>query len=87
MREPYKRKRLMNFHIRKKIWERDNKMCKKCGKETVLFRAHCGCIYDDGYKPVATVDHIIPFSKGGPCKEDNFQLLCWGCNSAKGNRA
>jgi len=47
----------------------------------------------DGFKCVTcgatsdlTLDHIIPFSKGGQATEDNLQTLCLKCNSQKGNR-
>lgn len=33
-----------------------------------------------------TLDHIIPWSRGGPDTEDNLRVLCRPCNSARGNR-
>jgi len=33
-----------------------------------------------------TLDHIIPFSRGGKTEESNLRTLCQSCNSKKGNR-
>jgi len=33
-----------------------------------------------------SVDHIIPFSKGGPHKQDNIQLVHIRCNGKKYNK-
>ena len=45
----------------------------------------------DGHKCVLcgsrddlTIDHILPFSKGGKTKKENFQTLCKTCNLKKG---
>lgn len=54
----------------------------------VLKRAHfrcelCGASADNfGLE----VDHINPVSKGGPDDINNYQALCYKCNSSKGNR-
>ena len=38
------------------------------------------------YEEELTVDHIIPWSKGGRTELSNAQLLCRPCNSKQGNR-
>ena len=34
----------------------------------------------------ATIDHVVPISKGGTNDKENLVLLCAHCNSVKGNR-
>lgn len=40
----------------------------------------CGTVAD------LTIDHIVPYSLGGPDTPDNLRTLCRPCNSRKGNR-
>lgn len=44
----------------------------------------CGATKDD---TKLHVDHIVPWSQGGPTELDNLQTLCVRCNVGKGNRA
>lgn len=67
--------------IRREIWERFKGQCNQCGICTKLFRKQVGMF--DGTR-LAAIDHIKPFSVGGECLDDNFQLLCETCNSQKG---
>ena len=41
---------------------------------------HCGTTEN------LSIDHIIPWSKGGPDAEENYQTLCRPCNARKGAR-
>jgi hypothetical protein len=53
-----------------RIVRRDNQTCQICGK----------ILKDAEIK----IDHIIPFSKGGPTEESNLRVLCEDCNRKKG---
>jgi 5-methylcytosine-specific restriction endonuclease McrA len=62
------------------IYDRDKGICYLCGNLT--YRE-----YES--RPAnqrATLDHIIPVSKGGSHTFDNVRIACWRCNSIKGNR-
>lgn len=75
------KRKYISGKLRKLIWEKHKSICQICGCKTRLFR-NSGTFFSDS-KPCA-IDHIKPFSKGGECTEDNFQLLCETCNSQKG---
>ena len=66
----------------KKVFERDNGVCKLCGGI---------CDYNDkkGHslgKSYPTLDHIIPLSRGGSHTWENVQLAHHYCNSFKRDR-
>ena len=44
------------------------------------------CCVECGSTDNLTLDHIYPWSLGGPVTEDNLQTLCKSCNSRKGAR-
>ena len=55
--------------LRHQILVRDGYRCRECGKSN---------------KEVSLdVDHIYPWSKGGPTSEENLWTLCTDCNNAK----
>jgi len=60
-----------NIFIR--VVRRDHNQCQKCGTS----------VLDKDIE----IDHIIPFSKGGPTTESNLRVLCFKCNRSKGNKA
>jgi 5-methylcytosine-specific restriction endonuclease McrA len=60
------------------LHSRSNGKCVQCKRKTVMSKT---------YRPdQATVDHIVPMSKGGLHIQDNLQLMCQACNSAKSNK-
>ncbi len=57
---------------KKNVWLRDKGRCQYCEKKVVLSEA--------------TVDHVLPKSKGGKNTWDNVALACAKCNQKKGSR-
>lgn len=55
--------------LRRLIWHRDGRRCMWCG---------------EGHKPLQ-LDHIIPWSAGGPDASTNLRLLCGPCNKSRSN--
>jgi hypothetical protein len=65
---------------RRALFEKSKGICNICKKETKFVR-------EEDFDPLlATVDHIIPWTKGGSHTWDNVQLCCFLCNIKKGNR-
>ena len=61
---------------RRKLWVR-NPHCWWCGCLTALSSD------EDGQPNFATIDHLIPSSKGGSNAHDNLVLSCAGCNQER----
>jgi len=74
---PVKRKNFDNRRKLRRCMERQQCICPYCERE-MYFRGQ-------QLKPVATVDHVIPLSKGGTNSIDNMVACCTGCNTAKGS--
>jgi hypothetical protein len=66
------------FSVRS-VFERDGWRCRMCG---VLLVRDAGDFPPD----MATIDHIVPLSRGGAHTVDNAQAACLHCNSAKQDR-
>jgi 5-methylcytosine-specific restriction endonuclease McrA len=65
---------------RREVFSRANGICYICGKLTHFENK-------DQYSPLlATVDHLIPWTRGGSHSWDNVKLCCLRCNIVKGNR-
>ena len=47
---------------------------------------HCYLCEFPLIKSMATVDHVIPLSKGGYSKGKNFEICCLKCNRDKGDK-
>lgn len=69
-----------NSITRREVFARSKGLCYICGKLTHLENT-------SEYSPLlATVDHVIPWTRGGQHSWDNVRLCCLRCNIVKGNR-
>jgi hypothetical protein len=51
--------------------------CAYCGRDLTV---------EPGHPNSVTIDHIQPYSRGGPTNTENANLACQSCNSSKGNK-
>ena len=70
-------------------------MCKRKQKRKIYFyslrhtRCHYCCVqlnYAQGFSNSATVEHIIPKSKGGTLRIENTLIVCKTCNAKRGDK-
>jgi len=54
--------------------------------DTETYHINMYGINEDGEEILFTKDHIIPKSKGGKNRLDNYQTMCVKCNLEKGNK-
>jgi 5-methylcytosine-specific restriction endonuclease McrA len=73
-------------HVRRQlfwpIFKRDGGRCHWCGCEVSTHRKPSWLTLSRTH---ATLDHIVPVSKGGRDTLGNLVLACNGCNSERGN--
>lgn len=65
------------FVDRSVLHKRDEGICGICGEPVKLIKKG---------RMRATIDHIIPLSRGGLHSYANVQIAHWLCNVAKGNK-
>jgi hypothetical protein len=72
---------IMSLWVRfgKRLVEKHGNRCAYCGRELQQSTTGKGTL-------VATVDHIVPQSRGGKTTIDNLIPCCKACNSAKRDR-
>ncbi|WP_240951484.1 HNH endonuclease [Caldanaerobacter subterraneus] len=66
-----------------RIWQRDNYRCYYCGRRVKDYFPEI--MGNNLPGDAATVDHIIPRSKGGKDIEGNLITACKRCNNLLGN--
>jgi len=78
-------KRVFGENVKGVLWTRLLQKSKsknpKCPNPTANDNCHQWLTYDD-----AQIDHINPWSKGGPTTLKNAQLICSSCNRVKSNK-
>jgi 5-methylcytosine-specific restriction endonuclease McrA len=71
------------------LWRRAHEARAKTEKRARIIAergAFCACC-GESIPAVLTLDHIRPRAEGGTSAADNLQVLCLGCNDAKGRQA
>lgn len=76
------RKRL-SHGVGRHLWLKAKAKCANCGCRTYLPRVDEEHRLTNAGPRLATLDHIIPASKGGRNAAWNLQILCWECNHLK----
>jgi len=67
------------------VFERDNWTCQLC-RRRVLRRAKRSVNSGRLHPRTASIDHIVPLSRGGSHSERNCQCACLRCNVRKGSK-
>lgn len=65
--------------IASRIFERDGWRCYMCSRKLSPRSTF-------PHRRSATIDHLIPISKGGSHEPSNVRTACHACNSGKNNR-
>ena len=69
-------------HARLRVFERDNGICAKCGKD--VFEGTGRKPRSRGTGDLWQADHIVPVIEGGgECTLDNLRTLCTSCHNAE----
>lgn len=73
----------ISSELRKEVYLRDRNICQECEEQVVFTR---DIRNTEDYKKEASLDHIIPRSKGGKDVLNNLRTICRSCNSRKKDR-
>lgn len=55
-------------------------------RRLIWFRDYARCSFCDVADPLLELDHVVPWSAGGPDIAANLRLLCHACNTTRSNR-
>lgn len=67
-----KNRKALSQHDKAAVWDKTGGKCRYCGNDTNPFRDF-------------TIDHDVPWSKGGSDVVENLWPCCKSCNSRKGD--
>jgi hypothetical protein len=69
------------YALANEVFSRDGFRCYLCGQQVARGRKK-----SRRGKPLATIDHIVPLSRGGTSKITNLKTACESCNTRKNNK-
>ncbi len=71
---PIRTSRFPDLRLRFRVLSRDSFKCQACGRSPAT-----------EHGVILHIDHVIPWSAGGPTTLENLKTLCERCNLGKGN--
>lgn len=82
--ETKKRIEFSRIYLRERKEKEGNLTCKYCSRTDLIIEEE-GMLVPNRKK--ATIDHVVPISKGGPIYDfKNIVVACGRCNGKKGNK-
>jgi 5-methylcytosine-specific restriction endonuclease McrA len=77
-----------NSYMGRNKAKRAKKMRSRLSAEQNHKCCYCGKVTDPELPQHArpTIEHVIPFKKGGTDDYDNLVMACWSCNNKRGQK-
>jgi 5-methylcytosine-specific restriction endonuclease McrA len=72
--------------LTRKLAEEGDLVCRYCGRKGLAIEVP-DAVTKAEMRHLATLDHVVPRSKGGTDDESNLVVACYPCNQRKGDES